>query len=222
MISRKALLRLAGLAITPLLFGACIPNVAAPATRVVSTCKPYNDSVAAGAPTYDQVHFALSADGVLSTTDLAVLFAMDRARSCAKYNDGAINPGTSSLGPMSFDCSGLVLWAYSSAAGVLPANGVASSTALGIPRTSSAMFNALPKVDSLPKVEERQVKPGDLAFYDTDRNGSVNHVAVVVAPGWIVHAEGTPYGLTIKRYSQPTDNYSISNTAKFKGFARVA
>jgi peptidoglycan DL-endopeptidase CwlO len=72
-------------------------------------------------------------------------------------------------GPKAFDCSGLT-WAAWQAAGVT------------IPRTAAGQLAALPRVRG-------GLRPGDLLIYRS-RGPSRRHVAMVVAPGWMVEALG--------------------------------
>jgi peptidoglycan DL-endopeptidase CwlO len=77
-------------------------------------------------------------------------------------------------GPSSFDCSGLMLWAYRHA-------GVA------LPRTSQEQLNAGPHVPL------SQARPGDLVVYRSD----ASHVGMYVGGGEVVHA---PYPGARVRY----------------------
>jgi cell wall-associated NlpC family hydrolase len=77
-------------------------------------------------------------------------------------------------GPGSFDCSGLMLWAYAQAG-------------IQLPRTSRAQYAGLPHV-SLD-----QLAPGDLVFYATDvRNpATIHHVGMYVGNGLSLYAPRT-------------------------------
>lgn len=70
-----------------------------------------------------------------------------------------------SAGPSSFDCSGLVHWAYKRAG-------------VSLPRTSRAMSRV-----GTP-VAKSDLQPGDLVFFYSP----VSHVAIYVGNGQIVHA----------------------------------
>jgi cell wall-associated NlpC family hydrolase len=74
-------------------------------------------------------------------------------------------------GPASFDCSGLVQWAFAQAGIRMPR--VAADQAL-----------------SGPSVAVSQVKPGDLIFYHTDRTAPtyISHVAIYLGNGWMIQA----------------------------------
>ncbi|GAB3732457.1 NlpC/P60 family protein [Amycolatopsis oliviviridis] len=71
-------------------------------------------------------------------------------------------------GPSSFDCSGLMLWAYKQAGLTLPRSSRQQST-FGAP------------------VQRSQLQPGDLVFY----NSPVSHVGMYVGNGMMVHAPTT-------------------------------
>jgi cell wall-associated NlpC family hydrolase len=73
-------------------------------------------------------------------------------------------------GPTSFDCSGFTTYVYKNAEGK------------SIPRTSVAQsgYGA--------SVSRSQLQPGDLVFFDTDKDGDINHVGIYVGGGQFVHA----------------------------------
>ena len=74
-------------------------------------------------------------------------------------------------GPASFDCSGLVQWAFGQA-------GVA------MPRVAADQARAG------PAVPVSQLQPGDLLFYHTDPTdpGYISHVAIYLGNGWMIQA----------------------------------
>jgi cell wall-associated NlpC family hydrolase len=74
-------------------------------------------------------------------------------------------------GPSSFDCSGLVQWAFGQAGVAMPR--VAADQA----RTGAA-------------VPVSQLQPGDLLFYHTDPTdpGYISHVAIYLGNGWMIQA----------------------------------
>jgi peptidoglycan DL-endopeptidase CwlO len=74
-------------------------------------------------------------------------------------------------GPKSFDCSGLVQWAFAQAGVSMPR--VAADQA----RTGAA-------------VPVSQLEPGDLLFYHTDPTdpGYISHVAIYLGNGWMIQA----------------------------------
>ncbi|MFZ4516576.1 MAG: C40 family peptidase [Acidimicrobiia bacterium] len=211
----------------PLLFGACVPAASpAPALPPLTGCSPYDKSIQqngtrTGAPTLEEVQANLAGNGTninLPPRSVAAIAAMERTKGCAKYNDGSPR-----LGPKQFDCSGLVIWSYAKALGKLDPDGSASLAAKAVlPNDSAGMWTAAQnRTNRLSPVQPGNELPGDLVFYDTDRDGSVNHVAIVAQKGWIVHAEGTPYGLTIKSTTTSTSGYFISTSnPKFRGIAR--
>ncbi|WP_405359590.1 NlpC/P60 family protein [Kitasatospora sp. NBC_00085] len=75
----------------------------------------------------------------------------------------------SATGPNSFDCSGLMVWAYGKAG-------------VSLPRTSQAQANYGSRVPSLAEAQ-----PGDLIIYRDDRS----HVGMYIGNGMVVHAPHT-------------------------------
>jgi cell wall-associated NlpC family hydrolase len=76
-----------------------------------------------------------------------------------------------SAGPDSFDCSGLVQWAFAQAGITMPR--VAADQAL-----------------AGPAVPVSQLQPGDLLFYHTDPTAPryISHVAIYLGNGWMIQA----------------------------------
>ncbi|WP_031071914.1 C40 family peptidase [Streptomyces sp. NRRL WC-3742] len=72
-------------------------------------------------------------------------------------------------GPKTFDCSGLMVWAYGQAG-------------ISLPRTSQEQGNVGTRVPSLD-----QAQPGDLVIYGPDRH----HVGMYIGNGMVVHAPHT-------------------------------
>ena len=73
-------------------------------------------------------------------------------------------------GPSSFDCSGFTTYVYRNAEGK------------SIPRTSVAQSTYG------TSVSRSQLQPGDLVFFDTDKDGDINHVGIYVGGGKFIHA----------------------------------
>ena len=94
-------------------------------------------------------------------------------------------------GPNSFDCSGLMYYAYKNGAGV------------ELPRTSRAQAKE-GKAVSLSNLH-----PGDLIYFDSTRDGVVNHIAMYIGGNQYVHAP------------QEGENVKISSTTSsfFKNYA---
>jgi peptidoglycan DL-endopeptidase CwlO len=74
-------------------------------------------------------------------------------------------------GPSSFDCSGLVQWAF-------------AQVGIRMPRV------AADQARTGPAVPLSQLEPGDLLFYHTDPTdpGYVSHVAIYMGRGWMLQA----------------------------------
>lgn len=89
------------------------------------------------------------------------------------------------------DCSGFVKYVYSHVAGV------------SLPRTSREQARQGTSIKS------SQMRPGDLIFY-TNRGGTVNHVAMYIGNGQIVHAASRRSGIKISTWNYRTP-YRIVN-----------
>ncbi len=64
-------------------------------------------------------------------------------------------------GPETFDCSGLMTWSY-------------AQIGLRIPQGTAGQWPHMTAVDS------SAIQPGDLVFFDIDRNGQIDHVGMLV------------------------------------------
>jgi len=97
---------------------------------------------------------------------VAAAIAAARTRLGLPYVWGATGPDT-------FDCSGLVQWAYRQAG-------------VQLPRTTRQQYAALPRVPL------DELAPGDLVLYaDGPDPASIHHVGLVVGDGLMVHAPRT-------------------------------
>ncbi len=90
-----------------------------------------------------------------------------------------------SIGPNSFDCSGLVYYTAQ------------KSTGIQLPRTASAMYRYTTLVSDSEK------EPGDLVFFKTTLSASVSHVGVYIGNGQFVSAlsEGPNRGVAVTSLS---------------------
>ncbi len=77
-------------------------------------------------------------------------------------------------GPGSFDCSGLMVYAY-------------KQVGISLPRTSNAQYGAG------SAVSKGDLRPGDLVFY----YGSLSHVGMYIGNGQIVHAANPRSGVVV-------------------------
>jgi cell wall-associated NlpC family hydrolase len=126
-----------------------LPAAAAPAAPEVATVTPAAKSIPAPASP------AFTAPAAAARSS-AVQNAMGKLGSPYRYG---------ATGPSSFDCSGLVKWAYKKAG-------------VSLPRTSRAMS----KVGT--PVSRDALRPGDLVFFYKP----VSHVGIYIGDGKIVHA----------------------------------
>lgn len=99
-----------------------------------------------------------------------------------RYVWGGTNPNTGA------DCSGFVQYVMRNAAGV------------SLPRTSREQA----KVGRA--VKSNEMVPGDLIFY-TNKSGTVNHVAMYIGNGQIVHAASRRSGIRISTWNYRTPKY---------------
>lgn len=76
-----------------------------------------------------------------------------------------------------YDCSGLTQYSYGAAG-------------IDIPRVARQQY------ESSIKIEESEMKPGDLIFFNTLGNG-VNHVGIYLGSGRFVHAPGIGHQIRI-------------------------
>ncbi|HLB39958.1 MAG TPA: NlpC/P60 family protein [Actinomycetota bacterium] len=110
---------------------------------------------------------------------------------------GLEKPEPSALGgqPRSgFDCSGLTWWLLrADDGGYWNINPPRPYHGWSLPqRTSADMATMAPT-----KVRYDDLMPGDLMFYDGDRNGIVDHVDTYIGRGWALDSSSTPGGVTI-------------------------
>ena len=96
------------------------------------------------------------------------------------YRWGGSTPGKG------FDCSGLVKYAFN------------DINEVNLPRTSSAMASGEHGV----KVERKDLKPGDLLFFNI-RSRRVNHVAIYLGNDRFIHAPRTGKNVTIDTLNKP-------------------
>jgi cell wall-associated NlpC family hydrolase len=82
-------------------------------------------------------------------------------------------------GPDHFDCSGFVYFLF-------------KSQGIAIPRSSRT------QAESGPKIARKQLRRGDLLFFDTHNRHHVNHAGLYLGDGKFIHSSsGHAYGVTI-------------------------
>lgn len=99
-------------------------------------------------------------------------------------------------GPDAFDCSGLVLRAYSNIGIYLPHSA-----------ESQSGYGYAVSMDNL--------QPGDMLFYTTDGSGTVSHVGIYVGDGMMVHASAPGIGVIM------TNIYDSWYQNRFMGARRL-
>lgn len=115
-------------------------------------------------------------DGVSSTRASVVEYAKNFLGNRYVYGGTSLTNGT--------DCSGFTM-------------GVFSHFGYGLPRTSGS------QASSTTSIKSSEAKPGDLFFYGS--GGHVNHVAIYIGGGMIIHASNPSSGIKISNayYRQP-------------------
>mgnify|MGYP002548194326 CR=1 FL=1 len=115
-------------------------------------------------------------DGVSSTRASVVEYAKNFLGNRYVYGGTSLTNGT--------DCSGFTM-------------GVFSHFGYGLPRTSGS------QAASTSSIKSSEAKPGDLFFYGS--GGHVNHVAIYIGGGMIIHASNPSSGIKISNayYRQP-------------------
>ena len=92
-----------------------------------------------------------------------------------------------------FDCSGLSWWALRRDEGVWDISPPRPYQGWPLPqRTSSEMSRMTKK-----RLGYAALRPGDLMFYDGDRDGTVDHVDVFVGNGWSLDSSSSVGGVTL-------------------------
>lgn len=115
-------------------------------------------------------------DGVSSIRASVVEYAKNFLGNRYVYGGTSLTNGT--------DCSGFTM-------------GVFSHFGYGLPRTSGS------QASSTTSIKSSEAKPGDLFFYGS--GGHVNHVAIYIGGGMIIHASNPSSGIKISNayYRQP-------------------
>ncbi len=117
------------------------------------------------------------------------------------YRWGGSTPGKG------FDCSGLVKYAFN------------DIDEVDLPRTSNAMANG----DHGVKVERKDLKPGDLIFFNL-KSRRVNHVAIYLGNDRFIHAPRRGKSVTIDTLKKPywQSHYVVAKRVLPKETLRVA
>jgi peptidoglycan DL-endopeptidase CwlO len=163
---------------------AAIPPAPAPEAVPAPDAAPPGDGgpeVLAAAPGGDIAppEAALPTPGPGAEGMVAVQAALTRIGS--PYSWGA-------SGPSSFDCSGLVMWAFQQAG-------------VNLPHSSQAL------AQGGQSVSMDQMQPGDLVTYYSD----ASHVGIYIGDGMMVHA--STYGTPVR--VAPVDNAPIHNVRRY-------
>lgn len=110
------------------------------------------------------------------------------------------------VGPDSFDCSGLIVYAWQNAGHPLKI------------RTAAQMM------DNSTMIEPGQEQPGDLLFGALGERGSAGHVMIVVEPGTAVQAPETGRNVEITKYTADNVNWKLGrlNASAFADEKAVA
>ena len=92
-----------------------------------------------------------------------------------------------------FDCSGLSWWALRRDDGVWDISPPRPYEGWALPQRTSSEMARMTK----QKLRYLDLRPGDLMFYDGDRDGTVDHVDVFVGNGWSLDSSSSVGGVTL-------------------------
>jgi cell wall-associated NlpC family hydrolase len=92
-----------------------------------------------------------------------------------------------------FDCSGISWWALRADDGVWEISPPSPHEGWSLPQRTSSEMSRMTKV----RLPYSELLPGDLMFYDGDRNGVVDHVDVFVGKGWALDSSSSVGGVTL-------------------------
>jgi len=107
--------------------------------------------------------------------------------------DSASPPAFGSQPVPGFDCSGLSWWALRRDDDVWDVSPPRPYQGWSLPQRTSSEMSRLTKT----RIRYADLRPGDLMFYDGDRNGTVDHVDVFVGNGWSLDSSSSVGGVTL-------------------------
>ena len=107
------------------------------------------------------IEFLISADILGPETENMLEYAMSALGTPYVWGGASDTAG--------FDCSGLVVWAY-------------SQVGVQVPRTAAEQFNAT------TRIEEADLLPGDLVFFENTAGPGITHVGIYVGGGYMLNA----------------------------------
>lgn len=128
----------------------------------------------------ESAHAAASATAVNSTAAANRIIASGEQFLGTPYQFGAQGGVTSS-----FDCSSFTQYLY-------------KQVGVRLPRSSRDQSMAG------KYVSKSQLKPGDLVFSDTNRDGLINHVSIYIGNGKLLHTYRVGIGVTISTFKGST------------------
>lgn len=91
-----------------------------------------------------------------------------------------------------FDCSGMTWWLMKKASAGWDNSPPREYVGWNLPERSSA---AMASVGT--RIRWRDIRPGDLLFYDGDDDGTVDHVDTYIGNGWVIDSGSSNAGVTI-------------------------
>jgi cell wall-associated NlpC family hydrolase len=107
--------------------------------------------------------------------------------------DGSEPPAFGSQPGPGFDCSGLSWWALRRDEGPWQISPPRPYRGWSLPQRTSAQMAAA----TTDRLRYRELKPGDLMFYDGDGDRTVDHVDVYVGRGWALDSSSSVGGVTL-------------------------
>ncbi|TBL70746.1 C40 family peptidase [Paenibacillus thalictri] len=126
------------------------------------------------------VHAAAAVSDSSTSSTASKIIAKGKQYLGVRYEFGAESGQT-----RSFDCSSFTQYIY-------------GKFGIDLPRSSREQA----KVGT--KVSKSQLKPGDLIFTDTDRDGKINHVSIYMGNDKLLHTYKVGVGVTISNFKGST------------------
>lgn len=104
-------------------------------------------------------------------------------------------------GDSTFDCSGLVYWAYQTE----------NNVKLASKRATADDYASAGK-----HIERKDLKKGDLVFFEKDSNGKINHIGIYIGSGKFIHASQSYGKVLVSRFSDHLANPETHKADKEK------
>ncbi len=112
------------------------------------------------------------------------------------YYDGRIKRCSKEPG-RGLDCSGLSFWSYNRA---YLKNEIITWRKCVINKECPIIYEGAARQykDNIDSIKKEELRPGDLLFLDTNKNGFMDHVILYIGEGEVIHAEGVIFKKIVK------------------------